>query len=199
VEWLAAFRGVSTDLPPGAPPLPATLELKFPARDRGRTVVQGLVLVPASAAAPADLEGHRSYDFLLTGELLHGSELSESFRYQFDLPAAAGETLPLAFERVLWAGDYTLILRVEDLHSHRNFREERPLAVPPADALPEVAAIHQPPQVTAVLDAARAEVRAGALLAYQPNRPPRAGEFRPVEVRVAGDGLRVKAIHGYFP
>jgi hypothetical protein len=75
-------------------------------------------------------------------------------------PAAAGETLPLAFERSLWAGGYALILRVEDLHSHRNFRVERPVEVPPPDALPEVAAVHQPPQVTAVLDAARAEVRA---------------------------------------
>jgi VWFA-related protein len=43
------------------------------------------------------------------------------------------------------------------------------------------------------------ELRSRYLLAYQPSRPPHAGEFRPVEVRVAGDGLRVKTIHGYYP
>jgi VWFA-related protein len=164
-EWLAAFRGVSTDLPPGAPPLPAKVEVAFPARDQGRTVLQGQVLVAATAALPADLQGHRSYGFLLTGELLHGSELAESFRYEFDLPAGApgptGATLPLAFERRLWPGDYVLILRVEDLHSHHNFRDERPLTVPSPAGLPEVGAVHQPPAVTAVLDRARAELAAG--------------------------------------
>ena len=162
VEWLGSFRGLSTDLPAGAAPLAAKVELQFPARDRGRTVMQGLVQVPVAAAAPADLEGHRSYNFLLTGEVLHESELVESFRYRFDLPSAGltGDTLPLAFERTLRPGDYVLVLRVEDLHSHRNFRDERPIAVPPADALPEIGTTRQPPEVTAALEAARAELRA---------------------------------------
>jgi len=43
------------------------------------------------------------------------------------------------------------------------------------------------------------ELRSRYLLAYQPSAPPRQGEFRPVEVRVAGDGLRVKTIRGYYP
>jgi Ca-activated chloride channel family protein len=176
VEWLGSFRGVSTDLPAGTAPLPGTLEVKFPARDRGRTVVQGLVLVPAAAAVPADLEGHRSYNFLLTGEVLQGSELVESFRYRFDLPAAAAggarDTLPLAFERTLHAGDYVLVLRVEDLHSHHNFRDERPLTVPPSEALPEVATTREAPEVTAVLEGARAELKAAA-----PAAPASAGAF----------------------
>jgi VWFA-related protein len=164
VEWLGSFRGVSTDLPAGTAPLPAKLEVKFPARDHGRTVVQGLVLVPAAAAAPADLEGHRSYNFLLTGEVLQGSELMESFRYRFDLPAAGltGDTLPLAFERTLHAGDYVLVLRVEDLHSHHNFRDEQPFTVPPSETLPEVATTREAPEVTAALEAARAELKTAA-------------------------------------
>jgi len=43
------------------------------------------------------------------------------------------------------------------------------------------------------------ELRSRYLLAYQPKAAPRAGEFRAVEVRVAGDGMRVKTIRGYYP
>jgi Ca-activated chloride channel homolog len=162
-EWLASFRGLSTDLPAAAASLPATLEVQFPARERGRTVVQGVVQVPVAAAVPADLEGHRSYNFLLTGEVLHESELVESFRYRFDLPAAtlAGDRLPLVFERALGSGDYLLVLRVEDLHSHHNFRDERQITVPPPQGLPEVSASREPPEVVAALAAARAELQAG--------------------------------------
>jgi len=167
VEWLGSFRGLSTDLPAGTAPLAAKVELQFPARDRGRTVMQGLVQVPVASATPAELEGHRSYNFLLTGEVLHESELVESFRYRFDLPSAGltGDTLPLAFERTLRPGDYVLVLRVEDLHSHHNFRDERPIAVPSAEALPEVGTTREPPEVTAALEAARAELRAAGAAA----------------------------------
>jgi Ca-activated chloride channel homolog len=175
VEWLGSFRGLSTDLPAGTAPLAAKVELQFPARDRGRTVMQGLVQVPVAAAAPAELEGHRSYNFLLTGEVLHESELVESFRYRFDLPSAglAGDTLPLAFERTLRPGDYVLVLRVEDLHSHHNFRDERPIAVPSPDALPEIGTTREAPEVTAALEAARAELRAAGAAA--PPGSPRGG------------------------
>ena len=163
-EWLASFRGVSTDLPAGAEPLPARLEVGFPSRRRGRTVVQGMVLVPASAAMAIDLDGHRAYSFLASGEVLQGTELVESFRYRFDLPAAGlqGDALPLSFERALAAGDYVLVLRVEDLHSHRNFRAEQPLTVPPPATLPEAATSREAPAVMAAVEAARAELRAAA-------------------------------------
>ncbi|HYL05979.1 MAG TPA: VWA domain-containing protein [Thermoanaerobaculia bacterium] len=165
-EWLASFRGLATDLPAGAAALPARLSIAFPARDRGRTVVAGLVQVAASDAAAAELGGQKAYNFLLTGEVLHDAELAESFRYRFDLPAAGlGDTLPLAFERTLPAGDYVLVLRVEDLHSRRNFRAEQPLTVPPAAGLPEAAAVgvaREQPPVGAAIEAARAELRAGA-------------------------------------
>lgn len=196
VEWLAAFRGVSTDLPPGAPPLPAQVEVSFPARDQGRTVMQGQVLVPAAAAVPVDLQGNRSYGFLLTGELLRGTELSESFRYEFQLPAPpgpAGAMLPLVFERRVRPGDYTLILRVEDLSSHHNFRDERPLAVPSPAGLPELAAVHQPPAVAAAIEKARAELAAGDLPPPGAGgRPPSAAGGGPV----AGDEMASTATRG---
>jgi len=196
VEWLASFRGVSTDLPAGAAPLPARLEVRFPARDRGRTVVQGVVLVAAGDAAPADLGGHRAYNFLLSGEVLQGTELAESFRYRFDLPAAGPggqpeSTLPLGFERHLAAGDYVLVLRVEDLHSHHNFRAEQPLAVPPAEGLPEVGTLRESPAVAAALEAARAELRAGGGRAAVAAAAP-AADVTPVAVRLLappGDSL----------
>ncbi|MBV8200820.1 MAG: VWA domain-containing protein [Acidobacteria bacterium] len=198
-EWLGSFRGLSTDLPAGAAPLPAKLEVQFPARDGGRTVMQGQVLVPVAAAAPADLEGHRSYNFLLTGEVLHESELVESFRYRFDLPAAglAGDTLPLAFERTLRAGEYVLVLRVEDLHSHRNFRDERQLAVPAAESLPEIGTTREPPEVTAALAAARAEVRAagGGAPAGTPDRETSAG----LPARQADAGLPARQADAGLP
>ncbi len=205
VEWLASFRGVSTDLPAGAAPLPARLEVEFPARDHGRTVVRGVVLVAAGDAVPADLAGHQAYNFLLSGEVLQGTELAESFRYRFDLPAAgspgtaagAGTVLPLAFERHLAAGEYVLVLRVEDLHSHHNFRSEQPLVVPPAEGLPEIAALREPPAVTAALEAARAELQApgaetvpvAAVHLLPPPGESQTGAVR-LEATASGGGIR---------
>jgi VWFA-related protein len=138
-EWLDTFHAVSTDLPAGAVKLGARVELKFARGERGRTLVQGMVVVPVSEAAAATLADRRAYNFILGGEVLKEAELFESFRYRFDLPAAglSGDGLPLAFERSLWPGDYTLILRLEDLHSHREFRDELPLAVPSLAEAPD--------------------------------------------------------------
>lgn len=131
-EWLQTFGSLSTDLTAGARELAARIEIKFPDKVSGRTVVEGNVLVAAAAATATQLGDHRSYNFLLHGEVLRDAALFESFRYRFEVPVAsvAGETIPLTFERSLWPGDYVLILRLEDLASHAGFRDERPLAVP---------------------------------------------------------------------
>jgi len=89
--------------------------------------------VAAADAAEARLGEHRSYDFLLNGEVLRDGVLFDSFRYKFDFPPGApGEkaTLPLVFERWLRPGDYTLVVKVEDVNSGKLFRVEQPLAVP---------------------------------------------------------------------
>ncbi|HEV3072792.1 MAG TPA: hypothetical protein VHB47_00120, partial [Thermoanaerobaculia bacterium] len=175
-------------------------------------MVRGVVLVAAGDAVPADLAGHQAYNFLLSGEVLQGTELAESFRYRFDLPAAdspgtagvgAANVLPLAFERHLAAGEYVLVLRVEDLHSHHNFRSEQPLVVPPAEGLPEIASLREPPAVTAALEAARAELQApGAAAVPAGEAPPTAtvhllpppGESQTGAVRLeataSGGGIR---------
>jgi len=128
-EWIAAFSSYSTDLPEGAVPLTARLALEFPGRYQNRTVVQGVVTVAPGDAGLAQVAEYRSHDFLLTGEILANGELFDSFRYKFDLPAGA-ESLPLAFQRYLRPGEYTLILKLEDVNSGRIFREERALSVP---------------------------------------------------------------------
>ena len=165
-EWVSTFNSYSTDVPESAVPLPAKVEVSFPGRWQSRTVMQGIVSVPASAAGQAALGEARSYNLLLTGEVLREGHLFDSFRYKFDLPAAeAPESIPLAFERPQRPGDYTLVVKLEDVNSGKLFRDERPLAVPeidrvlalaaPAPATPEAA------ESSRVLAEANAALRSG--------------------------------------
>jgi Ca-activated chloride channel family protein len=137
-EWVNSFRSYSTDLPAGAELLPAKLEISFPGHAGNRTAVQGVVSVPAAAAGQVKLAERRSYDFLLTGEVLQGPRLFENFRYKFDVPLGGAEaSLPLVFERLLRPGEYTLVVKLEDLNSSKLFRAAQKLVVPQVDqALP---------------------------------------------------------------
>jgi VWFA-related protein len=108
--------------------------------------MQGLLSVPISEAALGKLGEHRSYNFLVNGEVLQNGQLFDNFRYRFDFPgdepgevpaepgaeaAAGGDNgLPLVFQRYLRPGDYTLVLRLEDINSGKLFRAERTLTVP---------------------------------------------------------------------
>ncbi len=164
-EWVSAFNSYSTDVPAGAPPLAAKLDLTFPGRWQSRTVMQGVVTVPAGAAGQARLGEARSYNLLLNGELLANGELLDSFRYKFDLPAVgeSPEALPLAFERPLRPGDYTLILKLEDVNSGKVYREERPLTVPATETLAAPAAARTPEELESARILAEAEraIRSG--------------------------------------
>jgi VWFA-related protein len=136
-EWLSEFSSYSTDVPAGAPSLPAQIEISYPGRYGSRTVVQGLVRVPREAVEPERLQGNAFYNFLVDGEVLRRDELFEHFRYRFSLPAsqvpAQGEPLiPLVFQRYLRPGAYTLIVKVEDSTGRRFFRDQRDLDVPAA-------------------------------------------------------------------
>jgi VWFA-related protein len=134
-EWLATFDAYSTELPEDAVPLPAQISTAFPGRHQSRTTVQTTVSVPRAEATAVELAGYRSYNFLITGEVLNGTELFDSFRYKFDFPAVEvpDEKIPLVFERNLRPGDYTLIVKVEDVNGQRFFRSESALAVPEVD------------------------------------------------------------------
>jgi len=162
-EWVSTFNSYSTDVPEGAAPLPARLDLSFPGRFQSRTMVMGLVAVPASAAGQATLGDAHSYNLLLTGEVLRGGELFDSFRYKFDLPGSeVGESLPLAFERPLRPGDYTLVLKLEDVNSGKVFREERAISVPLMETAIAPAMVRLPHQGEDAADADTARVLAEA-------------------------------------
>ncbi|HSK76752.1 MAG TPA: VWA domain-containing protein [Thermoanaerobaculia bacterium] len=138
-EWVSTFTSYSTDVPEGALPLPANLELSYPGRYRSRTMLQGVASVPAAEAAQAKLGEHGSYNLLLNGDILQqNGELFESFRVKFDFPASdAPEELPLVFQRPLRPGEYTLVVKIEDVNSGKVFRDERRISVPAVEnALP---------------------------------------------------------------
>ncbi|HWN44725.1 MAG TPA: VWA domain-containing protein [Thermoanaerobaculia bacterium] len=133
-EWVPTFNSYSTDLPEGAPVFNARLDVEFPGKRQSRTVLQGILAVPSSEIAAVQLAGSRTYNFLLTGEVVRQtrdqSELFDSFRYRFDLPASETGTIPLVFQRTLRPGEYTLVVKLEDMGAGRFFRAERPLSVP---------------------------------------------------------------------
>jgi Ca-activated chloride channel family protein len=171
-EWVSAFESYRTEVPPGAPALPARLEIAFPGRLGNRTMVQGVVTVPPGAAGQAKLGDARSYNLLLNGEVLYHGELLDSFRYKFDLPVTGAApaanhpatALPLTFERPLRPGDYTLIVKVEDVDGGRFFRDERALSVPAREnAAPAAPAASRPEdaEVARILAEADAALRSG--------------------------------------
>jgi Ca-activated chloride channel family protein len=132
-EWVETFNSYTTEVPEDAPRLPGELTLGFPGRRQSRTAVQGTVSVPRQAAGTAELADYRSYNFILIGEVVADGELFDNFRYKFDLPVTEvgdAEKLPLVFQRFLRPGDYTLMVKVEDLNGGAFFRSEQPLSVP---------------------------------------------------------------------
>ena len=140
-EWVATFAGFTTDLPALAQTFSAKVEHRFLGRYQSRTVVQGTIEVPIGSAGVGEFAGYRSLDFLLTGEIVLGEQLFESFRYKFGFPA--GDTdlavLPMAFQRYLRPGEYTLILKLEDLNSKAFFRHEEDLSVPQLEHMATIA------------------------------------------------------------
>ena len=95
------------------------------------------------------------------GEVSRQSQMVDRFRYVFSIPAAE-DSLGLVLERFIRPGDYTLRLKVEDVHSNKAGVSERsfvastePTAEPPgvvAALAPEAAGV-----VDAVLDVDLAE------------------------------------------
>jgi len=137
-EWVSSFGSYSTDVPANAALLKAKLDVDFPGRHQNRTVVQGVLSVAVADALLAKLGEHTSYDFLINGEVLENGKLFDSFRYKFDFPGAeaanAPDTkLPIVFQRYLRPGEYTLVVKLEDINSGKMFRDERKLSVPAVD------------------------------------------------------------------
>jgi Ca-activated chloride channel family protein len=127
-----------------------------------------VVTVPAGAAGQAKLGDARSYNLVLNGAVIRDGNLLDSFRYKFDLPAAPADSqsmvIPLAFERPLRPGDYTLIVKLEDVNGGRFFRQELPLPVPRVENVAPSALVPKTPEeaeVSRILAEANAALRSG--------------------------------------
>lgn len=142
-EWVQTFAARSTDVAADVEPLDGELHLSFPGRNQSRTVVQGVIAVPKSAADTSQIGEYQSYNLLIDGEILRKGELFDRFRYTFNFPVdQIDELIPLVVQRYLRPGEYRLIVKVEDLNSKRVFRQARALEVPSIER-------SSPPVVTA--------------------------------------------------
>lgn len=183
-EWLTTFRSFDTGVEDAAGPLEATVALSYPARHQSRTVVRGDLAVARSGLAPIVLGGTATYGLELTGELLLGDSLFESFRYRYEIPAAgdSGAPVGVSFDRYLRPGDYTLVVKLEDLGSRRAFGDRIALSVPRVeDEAPGASAAAG---TTAGEAAGRARIRIVA-----PRQEVLTGSVR-FEAEVAGEAVR---------
>ncbi len=131
-EWAQTFGAYSTEVPEGSASFPAEVSFAYPGRHKTRTVLQGLISVDRDKLQTATLGDHESFNLTLVGEVLRDDKLFDSFRYSFNHPAAAvgEEAIPFVFERYLRAGDYRMILRLEDSNAKAYFRLDREIDVP---------------------------------------------------------------------
>ena len=139
-EWIATFNAYSTDLPAGAGTFSADLQIDYPNRHQNRTVVQSILAVDTAEVEASKLTESGSYNLVLTGEVLRDDTLFENFRYKFNLSAneIVGQTIPLVFERYLRPGEYSLLLKLEDLNSQKFFVTRRQIVVPQVEYTPEL-------------------------------------------------------------
>ncbi|MFL6237852.1 MAG: VWA domain-containing protein [Thermoanaerobaculia bacterium] len=131
-EWVAGFKPATPAFRPAAKALPARLDVDFPGR-QGDGLVRILIApdeLPEQVARM--LEGSR--EVYVSGRILRGSEMVDSFRYRFDSPPRAGGDRPLAFERRLKPGEYKLEVQLDAPAAGSSFVGERDLEVPSLSA-----------------------------------------------------------------
>ncbi len=134
-SWVDEFLDRTTTVDPDTPAITASMQLQFPGHLQEKTVVQVEITIPSDVATPTE-PAAGVFSLRIDGEVLRRETLFDQFRYDFDLPVVdiIGNEIPLAFQRNLLPGDYTLVLRLEDQTSGHAFRSEGPLHVPkPAD------------------------------------------------------------------
>jgi Ca-activated chloride channel family protein len=160
-EWLATFAAYSTDLPANAATFPAELAFSYPGRRQSRTMMQATLKVATGDIGQAELGGARSYNLLVTGEVLRDDQLFDRFRYKFDFPSSEvpGPHLPLIFQRPLRPGPYRVVLRVEDLNGKRFYRSVSTLEVPAVET--ELPPPPADPETARLLAEANALIAAG--------------------------------------
>jgi VWFA-related protein len=161
-EWVGTFQAYSTELPAGSATFEAQLDVRYPARRQSRSVMQGVVTIATDQVGRGEFGDKTTYDFVVTGEVLRGERLFESFRYKFDLDAAqvAGPSIPVVFERYLRPGGYRLVVKIEDLNGKKFWRGARELDVPVVEG-PEAAGPPIDPATVKLLEEANAAIKSG--------------------------------------
>lgn len=131
-EWVSTFAAYTTEIPGSAATFKATVDYSFLGRHQSRTLMQGSIRVHRDQVGVGDFANYRSYDFQLTGEILQGGELFESFRYKFGFSADDPDLaeIPLAFQRLLRPGTYDIFLKLEDLNAVAFYGHRRSISVP---------------------------------------------------------------------
>lgn len=122
--WVRDFL-VEPDTPATALPLTASLDYDFPAASGRRTVVEGTF-----AVFPRP-EGELAYR--VEGEVVQNEVLVETFRYRFDplrTPGEGAPPVPIRFQRALLPGLYRVAVRLTDMATGAELRDERDLEVP---------------------------------------------------------------------
>lgn len=151
-EGVSIFRPVALDTPEDAPRLDAGLEIEYAGLQWNKVVVRVLMLVsPQSLQAGSPAAGVDAHEFSVAGQVLRNGEPLESFLYRLR-GQPVGQGVPLAFERYLAPGRYTLRVRLEHLASGSVLTDDRQIEVPqlqtvalprsmsPAPVQPEVVA-----------------------------------------------------------
>lgn len=161
-EWVGTFQAYSTELPAGSPVFQAQLDVRYPARRQNRSVMQGIVTIATDQVAKGDFGDKHTYNFVVTGEVLRGDRLFESFRYKFDFDAAqiAGPTMPIVFERYLRPSDYRLVVKIEDLNGKKFWRGAQAIVVPTVEG-PEAPGPPIDPATAKLLEEANAAIKSG--------------------------------------
>jgi VWFA-related protein len=196
-EWLDSFAAYSTDIPEDAATFAADLTVDYPGSRGSRTVVQGLISIPAADLEITDLDGRRSYNLFLTGEVLRNDLLFESFRYRFDIPAERiDDTIPLSFERLLRPGEFGLVLKLEDLNSGKLSRQTMDLSVPIVDMVARTSTPADPE--TARLEAAAEEAIRATGNTLRLIAPPGERQIGPVRFETAITGSDLAKVTFYL-
>jgi Ca-activated chloride channel family protein len=135
-EWLSSFRPAAPEGRARARSLPARLDVDFPGR-QGEGIVR-IRVAPGELPEQVSRMLGDSREVFVSGRILRGNEMVDSFRYRFDAPRAAGAR-PLAFERRLGPGRYKLEVELDAPAAGSSFVGERELAVPSVPAAINVA------------------------------------------------------------
>jgi len=141
-EWVSSFRPAAPEGRARARSLPARLDVDFPGR-QGEGIVR-IQVAPGELSEQVSRMLGDSREVFVSGRILRGNEMVDSFRYRFEAPAtaAAAGARPLTFERRLGPGRYRLEVQLDAPAADSSFVGERELAVPsvPAAAVSTVPA-----------------------------------------------------------